>query len=97
MTIDITNERSRALWRRQVVLTLLVAATCAAVAGLTWLVSRASAGERTRAHFHLQPGDHRVLMIVAFVVGVAVVALLGAVCVHAYRIATLMFRRGDET
>jgi heme/copper-type cytochrome/quinol oxidase subunit 2 len=97
LTLPIPPERSRALWRRQVLLTLLVAATFLAVAGLTVLISRASDHEQTRARFHLEPGDHRVLVAVTIVTAVAVVALLAAVCVHAYRIATLTFRRGDDT
>ena len=96
MTAPIPRERSRALWRRQAFLTVLVAATCVAVAGLTMLISRASDHDQTRARFHLEPGDHRVLVLVTVVTAVAVVALLAAVCVHAYRIATLTFRRGDE-
>ena len=92
----VTSERSRALWRRQVVLTLLVAATCAAVAGLATLVARASDSELTRARLAMEPGDHRVLVLVTAVTAIAVVVLLAAVCVHAYRIATLTFRRADE-
>jgi uncharacterized membrane protein len=89
-------EGSRALWRRQVVLTLLVTAACLAVAGLTALISRASDRELTRARLALEPGDHRMLVAVAAVTALAVIALLAAVCVHAYRIATLTFRRADE-
>ena len=94
--MGIPPERSRALWRRQVVLTVLVTATCIAVAGLTVLISRASDHELTRARLALEPGDHRVLVLVTAVTAIAVVALLAAVCVHAYRIATLTFRRADE-
>lgn len=96
MTLRVSTDRSRALWRRQVVLTLLVSAACLAVAGLTTLVSRASDHELSRARLALEPGDHRVLVVVAAVTALAVVALLAAVCVHAYRIATLTFRRADE-
>ena len=77
-------------------LTVLVAATCVAVAGLTVLISRASDSELTRARLALEPGDHRVLVFVTAVTAIAVVALLAAVCVHAYRIASLTFRRQDQ-
>ncbi len=91
--MPVPDDRSRALWRRQVVLTVLVTATCAAVAGLTMLVSRASDDDQTRARLHLEPGNHRLVVVAAVLVAVAVVALLAAVCAHAYRIATHTFRR----
>jgi hypothetical protein len=78
------------------VLTVLVAATCSAVAGLTVLVSRAWDREQSRARLALEPGDHRVLVAVAAVTAVAIVALLAAVCVPAYRIATHTFRPEDD-
>lgn len=77
-------------------LTVLVAATCVAVAGLATLVARASDSELTRARLAMEPGDHRLLIVVTAITALAVVALLAAVCVHAYRIATLTFRRADE-
>ena len=75
-------DRSRALWRRQVVLTALAVGAFVGVAAIT----RVALSDWGRA-----PANRAEFLALATVIGVAVVALLLAVCVHALRIARLTF------
>ena len=75
-------DRSRALWHRQVVLTALAVPAFGGVAGLT----RLALSEWGRA-----PDNRAEFLALAVIVGVAIITLLGAVCVHALRIVRLTF------
>lgn len=82
----VPDGRSRALWRRQVVLTALAVVAFAGVAGLT----RAVLSDWGRS-----PDNKAELLAVATIIGFAVVALLAAACLHVLRIAQLLLRRGE--
>jgi hypothetical protein len=86
---------SRALWRRQVVLTALVAV---ALGGVSMLSSRiANAHDRAVAarRLRLPEPDTTWLTVASVVATIILVALLVAACVHAFHIAQLTFRRGE--
>jgi hypothetical protein len=89
-------ERSRALWRRQAWLTALVAGTFGIVALLINRVSAASSDAAARQRLSLPAANYRWLVIALVSAGVVLGALLCALCLHAYRIATLTFSRGDN-
>ena len=82
----LSTDSSRALWRRQVVLTALAVFAFAGVAGLT----RIALSDWGRS-----PANKAEFLVLATIVGAAVVALLGAVCIHVLRIAQLLIRRGE--
>ena len=91
------NDKSRALWRRQLVLTVLAAAALGAVATLSARVVNVSA-EATALRLRGLPGPDTTLLTVGIVTAsIMLVALLVAVCVHAYRIAQLTFRRREDS
>jgi F0F1-type ATP synthase membrane subunit c/vacuolar-type H+-ATPase subunit K len=89
-------ERSRALWRRQAWLTLLVAGVFGIVALLITRVSHASSEAAARQRLSLPAANYHGLVIALVTAGVVLVALLCALCLHAYRIATLTFSRPEE-
>lgn len=82
----LSADSSRALWRRQVVLTTLAVFAFAGVAGLT----RIALSDWGRS-----PANKAEFLALATVVGVAVVVLLAAACIHVLRIAQLLFSRGE--
>lgn len=94
--MPIPPDRSRALWRRQAVLTVLVAAGFGVVVLLSGAVRAVYDEAVARQRLSLPAANHLLLDVALVVAGVVLIALLGAVCVHAYRIATLTFRRGEE-
>jgi uncharacterized membrane protein YcjF (UPF0283 family) len=80
------DQRSRALWRRQLVLTVLAVVAFASVAGITQIAL---------SDWGRSPGNRAEALAMAAVVGIAVIVLLGAACLHALRIAQLVLRRGE--
>ena len=82
----LSTDSSRALWRRQVVLTALAVFAFAGVAGLT----RIALSDWGRS-----PANRAEFLVLATVIGAAVVVLLAAACIHVFRIAQLLIRRGD--
>ena len=77
---------SRALWRRQVILTALAVFAFAGVAGLT----RIALSDWGRS-----PANKAEFLAMAIAIGAAVVVLLAAACIHVLRIAQLLFSRGE--
>ena len=82
-----TTDRSRALWRRQVVLTAFAVVAFAAVAGITRILL---------SDWARSPANKAEFLALATVTGVAVAVLLIAACLHAVHIARLTFRREDN-
>ena len=85
------DDRSRALWRRQFLLTALVGLSFALVVALSTRVSVARAEAVARQRLHLPVPDHSMLTAALIGTGALLVALIAIACVHAYRIATLTF------
>ncbi|HVM10356.1 MAG TPA: hypothetical protein VM345_17995 [Acidimicrobiales bacterium] len=85
MTVE-SGQRSRALWRRQLVLTVLAVVAFASVAGITQIAL---------SDWGRSPANRAEALTLAALVGIAVVVLLGAACLHALRIAQLVLRRGE--
>lgn len=89
--LPLPDERSRALWRRQFVLTLLVAASFALVVVLSGRVDAAYAEAVARRRLHLPVPDHSLLTAALVGTAALLVVLLAVACLHAYRIAKLSF------
>ena len=83
-----TADSSRALWRRQLVLTAFAVMAFAGVAALT----RVALSDWGRS-----PANRAEFLALAIVIGMAVFALFAAVCVHAVRIARLTFSSTSPT
>ncbi len=90
-------ERSRALWRRQAVLTGLVAVAFAVVAPLVVRVSEVSNDAAARQRLSLPVNDHVGLVVALGSACVVLAALLGALCLQTYRIVALTFSPYEES
>ena len=95
MTASTSDAGSVALWRRQGILSALAVAAFAAVAVLNARVVDAHREAVARARLLLPAADTTGLEIALLAATIATVALLGAACLHALRIARLTFRRGE--
>lgn len=84
----LAGDPARALWRRQVVLTTLALVAFTAVTVLT----RVALSDWGRS-----PSNKAELLAVAAAVGAAVVMLLAAACLHAFRIARVVLAGGHTT
>ncbi|HEX7167321.1 MAG TPA: hypothetical protein VF230_10110 [Acidimicrobiales bacterium] len=91
-----TVDRSRALWRRQALLTIVTTVAFMGVAFISAIVADTWDEAQARRRLSLPAPDTTLLVVALVVAAVVTVALLAAVCVHAYRIATLTFRRGED-
>ena len=80
--------QAQAYWRRQLQLTCLAGVAFVLVVGATRLVL---------ADWGRDPA-HRPFVVAALIAAsLALASLLAALVVHAFRIATFTFRRGDST
>jgi hypothetical protein len=81
-------DSSRALWRRQLVLTGFAVIAFASIAGLT----RIALSDWGRS-----PANRAEFLALAVAIGLAVLALFAAACMHAFRIARLTFSPKSPT